>query len=224
MEHNTLKEKITFNQVDTAVYAKTYFFIKGYATGLDLSQTLIALALARRLHEGQYRKDGSPYIIHPLKVCSTLISYGIKDDVTLAAALLHDAFEDCLDKLPMGGQELYLEYHLDKEVYDIVMLLTKQSGLSDEELCVHFEAISKNPKASMIKLSDRLHNSGTLYALKPEKIKKYVRETEDFLLPIASYCVNYYPENANLFSILKSSIRSMNRAMSIMIDKFTTEQ
>ncbi len=223
MGTNTLKEKITFNQDDTAIYAKTYFFIKGYATGVGLPQTLIALALARRLHEGQYRKDGSPYIIHPLKVCSTLISYGVRDDATLAAALLHDALEDCMDKLPQGGIELYTEYNLDKEVYDIVSLLTKPSGLSDDELCVHFEEILHNQKASMIKLSDRLHNSGTLYALKPEKIKKYVRETEEFLLPIASYCVNYYPENANMFSILKSSIRSMNRAMSIMIDKFTEE-
>ena len=72
-------------------YIKSYMFLKGYSVGKDLHQMKMALSLARKLHDGQYRKDGSPYLQHPLKVCSTLISYGIEDDVTLSAALLHDA-------------------------------------------------------------------------------------------------------------------------------------
>ena len=80
----------TFNKFDTDKYIKSYMFIKGFAVAKNLKQTLIALAVARHFHNGQYRKDGNPYIIHPLKVCTTLISYGIDDDTTLAAALLHD--------------------------------------------------------------------------------------------------------------------------------------
>ena len=85
----------TYNEVDTEKYIKSYMFIKGFAVAKNLKQTLIALAVARHFHNGQYRKDGMPYIVHPLKVCSTLINYGIDDDTTLAAALLHDLLEDC---------------------------------------------------------------------------------------------------------------------------------
>ena len=111
------KEKIipmndTINEADVHYYIKSYMFIKGYAVAKNLRQTIVALSLARRLHAGQYRKDKVPYIQHPLKVCSTLISYGVEDDVTLTAALLHDILEDCHDKLPLKGRELMTEYHL----------------------------------------------------------------------------------------------------------------
>ena len=79
-----------FNENDTARYIKSYMFIKGFAFGKNLRQVLVSLPIARKLHDGQYRKDGAPYICHPLKVCTTLISYGVDDDVTLSASLLHD--------------------------------------------------------------------------------------------------------------------------------------
>ena len=113
-----------FNEKDTSQYIKSYMFIKGFAVGRRLNQTLIALAVARHFHDGQSRKDGTPYICHPLKVCSTLISYGIDDDTTLAAALLHDVIEDCQDKLPYGANGLVSEYGIDPEVIRIVSLLS----------------------------------------------------------------------------------------------------
>ncbi|MBM6870099.1 HD domain-containing protein [Pseudoflavonifractor phocaeensis] len=200
-------------------YIKSYMFIKGFAVGKSLKQTMVALSLARQLHDGQHRKDGTPYIAHPLKVCSTLISYGIDDDVTLAAALLHDVLEDCGDRLPLGGRELVLQYHLDQEILDLLSLLTKESGLDDHELAVYFGRIQANPKAALIKLSDRLHNSSTLYTFTFQRMRKYLRETARFLLPMASYCKRYYPDYANAFGILKSGIDSMNRSMSVMLDK-----
>lgn len=208
-----------FNENDTMKYIKSYMFIKGYAVAKKMDQTLIALSVARRLHEGQYRKDGTPYISHPLKVCSTLISYGIDDDVTLAAALLHDVLEDCEEKLAMGGRELVVKYNLSEEVVNIVSLLTKESGLNDHELSIYFKNIEENPKAALIKLSDRLHNSSTIYNLSLEKCKKYLRETSMYLIPMASFCKSYYPQYTNAFSILKSNIYSLNNSMSVMLGK-----
>lgn len=208
-----------FDETEAVQYMKSYMFTKGFAVGKNLRQTMIALSLARQLHDGQYRKDGTPYISHPLKVCTTLISYGIDDDVTLAAALLHDVLEDCRDKLAMGGKELVTEYHLKKEILDIIRLLTKESGLGVHELNVYFKKIEENPKAALIKLSDRLHNSSTLYTFTFPKMRKYIQETSMFLIPMASYGKKYYPEYANAFGILKSNIDSMNRSMSIMLDK-----
>lgn len=210
----------TFDEKDTQQYIKSFMFIKGYAVAKHLKQTNVALSLARRLHEGQYRKDGIPYFQHPLKVCSTLISYGVEDDITLAAALLHDILEDCQDKLPMNGKELITEYHLSQEVFDIIILLTKESGLNQHELSVYFERIKGNPKAALIKLSDRLHNSSTLYTFSFDRMHKYIQETYTFLIPMASFCKNYYPEYTNAFSILKSNIYSLNHSMDIMMKKF----
>lgn len=71
-ERKPLSMNETLNQEDKSVYNNSYMFIKGVAIEANLQQTLIALAVARRMHEGQHRKDGNPYFLHPLKVCSTL--------------------------------------------------------------------------------------------------------------------------------------------------------
>ena len=213
-----------FCEMDTMQYAKSFMFIKGYAVGKELNQTLIALSVARRLHDGQYRKDGTPYICHPLKVCSTLISFRIDDDVTLAAALLHDVLEDCEDRLPHGAKELSETYGISDEVIHIVELLTKRSGLDDHELGLYFKKISRNPRASLIKLSDRMHNSSTVYNLSAVKMKKYLRETEIYLIPLGSYCKKYYPEYGEAFNVMKNSIASMNRIMKIMLEKQEKEK
>jgi GTP pyrophosphokinase len=209
-----------FNEADTAKYIASYMFIQGFATGKNLQQTLTSLAVARHFHDGQYRKDGTPYIQHPLKVCSTLISYGIDDDITLAAALLHDVIEDCQDKLPYGGNELVTEYGIEPEVIRIVTLLSKESGMDDHELSVYFDKIRKDPKALLIKLSDRLHNSSTLYEFTLPKMKKYLRETSMWLIPMASYGKRYYPQYAPAIRILKSNIYALNHSMEIMLQKF----
>lgn len=218
-----LKMNDTFNEEDIPKYIKSYMFIKGFSVAKNLKQTIVALSVARHFHEGQYRKDGMPYIIHPLKVCSTLINYGVDDDITLAAALLHDVLEDCADKLPLKGQELVTEYHIDKEVLSIITLLTKEPGLDRHELNIYFKAIEGNCKAALIKLSDRLHNSATLYTFTFERMRKYILETDEFLIPMALYCKNYYPEYTNAFTILKSNIHSLNNSMRIMMEKFDKE-
>ncbi len=209
-----------FNEQDTNQYIKSYMFIKGFAFAKNLQQTLIALAVARHFHDGQYRKDGTPYICHPLKVCSTLISYGIEDDIILASALCHDVLEDCQDKLPLGGKELVTEYGLSQEVIDVVTLLSKESGLDDHQLSIYFDRIKKNPKALLVKLSDRLHNSSTLYEFTIPKMHKYIRETSMFLIPMASYGKRFYPQYSTALSILKSNIYSLNHSMEIMLQKF----
>lgn len=109
-ENQILQMNDQYDENESSQYMKSYMFIKGFAVGRDLKQVIVALSLARQLYEGQYRKDSTPYKSHPLKVCSTLISYGIEDDITLAASLLHDVLEDCEDKLSLCGKELVSEY------------------------------------------------------------------------------------------------------------------
>lgn len=191
--------------------------------GRELPQTMLALPVARKLHDRQYRKSGEPYFTHPLKVCSTLISYGIDDDVTLAAAILHDVLEDCSDQLPAGGRSLIQKYGIASEVVETISLLSKRSGLNDQELAEYFQKVEKNPRAALIKLADRLHNSGNLYTFSDKKMAKYLRETNLFLIPMASYCKKYYPQYANAFCILKSSITVLNDSMAAMLKRVAPE-
>lgn len=217
-EKEIIKMNEEFNKEDKMMYNNSYMFIKGVAVAHNFEQTLIALAVARRMHDGQKRKDGAPYLLHPLKVCSTLYNYGVREDNILAAALLHDVIEDCQDKLPLGGKELISEYGICQEVYDIVLLVTKESGLNDYELSLYFDKIKKNPKALLVKLADRLHNSQTLYTFSHDKLKKYIRETNMFLIPMAQYGKAYYPKYTNALSILKSNIYSLNHSMEIITE------
>lgn len=220
MKNNEILEMDhVFNEADTSKYIDSYMFIKGFAVGKELSQTLIALAVARHFHDGQYRKGGDPYICHPLKVCSNLIGLGIDDDTTLAASLLHDVIEDCQDKLPYGGNELVTEYGVDPEVIRVVTLLSKESGLNDRELSIYFDRIKKDPKALLVKLSDRMHNSSSLYEFTLQKMRVQIEETYKFIIPIASYGKRYYPQYTNALTIMKNSIFSLNHSMDIMLKK-----
>lgn len=222
-ENNLFLMDDDYCEQETFHYIKPYMFIKGYAMGKGLPQTMLALPIARKLHNGQYRRSGEPYVTHPLKVCSALISYGVDDDITLASAILHDVLEDCGDQLPDGGQSLVREYGISEQVVETISILSKRSGLNDQELAAYFRKIEKNPRAALIKLADRLHNSGSLYTFTDEKMAKYLRETNLFLIPIASYCKKYYPQYANAFSILKSSITALNDSMAAMLKRVASE-
>ena len=95
---------------------KMYTYLKGFAMGRGWSETMQALNYARKLHKGQARKSGEPYIIHPLTMACQAVSMGVNDDNIVAAILLHDVVEDCavsVNDLPVN-----------KEVKEAVHLLT----------------------------------------------------------------------------------------------------
>jgi GTP pyrophosphokinase len=173
-----------------------------------------AIEIATQAHAGQVDKAGNEYIGHPLRV----MDMGRTEEEKIVG-VLHDVVEDCSDQLPMHGEEL-VKHGLDPEVLELVNLLSKPSGLSQKELEVYFNAIRDNPKALLIKLSDRLHNSATIYTFSLEKMRKYINETNDFIIPIASHGKLYYPQYTNALGILKSNIYSLNHAMEIMLNKF----
>lgn len=227
----------SFNVEEAFLYDKTYLFIKGYATALRLPQTLRALPLVRRFHNGQYRKgevivNGQsyrlPYVLHVLKVCSTLISLRLplkadELDNLLAAALLHDSLEDCSDYFPKGGIELVNEYHFSPKVLEAVKLVSKRSGATEEELDEYFNQIKRNKYAILIKLADRSHNVEDLYVMKPEKLHKYVRETRTWIYPLTTYGKANYPELSDGFTILKAKIVSLTECTETLINIYEEE-
>ena len=86
---------------------KMYTYLRGFASGAGMKETLKALSFAREKHEGQRRKSGEPYIVHPLMMACNAVSIGIRDDAVIATILLHDVCEDCgvsLAELPVSDR------------------------------------------------------------------------------------------------------------------------
>lgn len=206
------------SNVHLSNWEEIYLFLKGYAIAKEMRNTLIALSIATRLHENQQRKGGAPYIIHPLEVTSYLINLGIDDDITCAAAILHDVVEDCNISDPY--KELAEKYNLNKEIIDIVLLLTKPKDYkeNDPTLEKYYSKIKTNKKATIIKLSDRANNLSTIDAFTKEKMIEYVNETKNLIFPICKYGKAYYPEFSNAITIIKYQMVSICETIESLYD------
>ena len=184
-----------------------YKKVEDFAKTNNLINTQIALKMATELHSGQTRKSGEPYIIHPLQVTIYLITLGVKDDIMLAAAMLHDTVEDCKDKLSRNGEEFTLTYNLNPDILRIVLLLTKTKGYVEKD---YYERIKKDPRALLIKLSDRANNCSTMVqAFNKDKMIKYVDETITYYYDLCKYGKAHFPEFSNHITIIKYKLTSI---------------
>lgn len=146
-----------------------------------------AFDTAQRLHEGQLRKSGEPYFIHPINVAYILAEMGM-DEATIIGGLLHDVVEDT----DYTREQLVADFN--EEIALLVDGVTKLGTIkfeSKEEIQAEnfrkmFLAISKDIRVLIIKLADRLHNMRTMGFMKPEKIVEKCNETLDIYAPLAS--------------------------------------
>lgn len=144
--------------------------------------------LAREKHEGQYRKSGEPYIVHPLNVALILTEI-YADYETISAGLLHDVLEDC----ECSVEEM--ENVVGEEITKLVQGVTKLSKINfsteNEYLIDYYKKIivgmSEDVRVIIIKLSDRLHNLRTLWAIPKERQKIKAKEALEILAPIGSH-------------------------------------
>ncbi len=171
--------------------------IRKYHPSADISLVEKAYKTAFDAHDGQVRKSGEAYIIHPLCVSIILAELEL-DKETIAAGLLHDVLEDTI----MSEQEMIEEF--GEEVYLLVDGVTKLQHLhftdnvknpkdknadrlemQAENLRKMFLAMAKDIRVIMIKLADRLHNMRTLKYQSEEAQKRIARETQEIYCPIA---------------------------------------
>lgn len=146
-----------------------------------------AYYVAKEAHEGQFRRSGDPYIIHPIAVANILADLHL-DHETLMAALLHDVIEDT----PTTKEELAGEFgEAVAELVDGVSKLTQIEFKSKAEAQAHnFQkmtlAMANDIRVILVKLADRLHNMRTLGPLHHEKRRRIATETLDIYAPIAN--------------------------------------
>ena len=146
-----------------------------------------AYLTAEKYHEGQFRKSGEPYIIHPMAVGRILAELGM-DEVTIAGGLLHDIVEDTDYSL---GQ---LQVDFGEQIAYLVDGVTKLTNINyeskeeqqAENIRKMFLAMSKDIRVLIIKLADRLHNLRTINYQTPKKIREKCQESLDIYAPLAA--------------------------------------
>ncbi|MDJ0913669.1 MAG: bifunctional (p)ppGpp synthetase/guanosine-3',5'-bis(diphosphate) 3'-pyrophosphohydrolase [Desulfobacterales bacterium] len=170
--------------------------ITAYNPSVDVDIIDRAYIYSARVHEGQIRLSGEPYLSHPLEVADILA--GMKLDVTsVAAGLLHDVIEDT-DASPKEIKEIF-----GSDIYHIVSGVSKLSGLplkgaqarQAESIRKMILAMANDIRVIMIKLADRLHNMRTLEYHSRSKRTEIAQETLDIYAPIAARLGIYWIKN-----------------------------
>ena len=152
----------------------------------DTTMIRLAYDVAERAHADVVRQSGEPYISHPLAVAQILAEIGL-DDITLAAALLHDVVEDTGISLDDVSRDFG---PLVASIVDGVTKLERISFESKEaqqaaSMRKMLLAMANDPRVIYIKLADRLHNMRTIAAMPQFKQRRTAQETLDIYAPLA---------------------------------------
>ena len=160
--------------------------LQKHMPGADMALINRAVEYADAKHQHQKRKDGSPYIIHPLAVAEVVTEMGLDMDAVLGA-LLHD----CIEDTDASHEEIEKLFGTTvAELVEGVTKLTRADFSSSEEAQMEnlrkmFMAMSKDIRVVLIKIADRLHNMRTMQYQTPAKQVKKCKETMDIYAPLA---------------------------------------
>jgi GTP pyrophosphokinase len=161
--------------------------VSSYNSGADLDVIRRAYVFSAKVHQGQIRLSGEPYLIHPMEVAAILADLRL-DVQTVATGLLHDTLEDTLTTF----QEL--ETIFGVEIANLVDGVTKISKIhfktKEESQAENFRkmllAMANDIRVILVKLADRLHNMRTLQYQPEVKQRSIARETLDIYAPMAN--------------------------------------
>jgi len=172
------KQALRFNDVADRILE--------YDPGCDLSLLERAYVFSAKVHDGQERHSGEPYLIHPLEVAGILVDLRL-DEMTVAAGLLHDAIEDTLTTAAeirrlFGEQVAFLVDGLTKIAK---IEFTSAQERQAENFRKMLIAMSEDIRILLIKLADRVHNMRTLEYMSEDSARRIAQETLDIYAPLA---------------------------------------
>ena len=145
-----------------------------------------AYEVAKHAHDGQTRDEGTPYIVHPIRVAVSVVDeLNIYSPTLICSALLHDVIEDSdVTREDIGRM-------FGEEIAEVVWLLTKLEEVRLSEYLARIETAA-HTGAPLVKLCDRLDNlRSVVHTPRIEKIRRYIRTTEDLYLPLAARTNRY---------------------------------
>ena len=174
------------------------------------SKAIKALDLVREemcVEKGFKRDNGTDYYNHCVDVANTLISFEIKDEDVICAALLHDIIEDV-----EGYRRVTIAKMFNDNVARLVMLVTKKEGVDykqPETIKQYLDTISTDMNSAAIKTADRMHNMMTLEEKTFEARYRKAMETKTYYLPFFKQCRYMYPRYENLFYAARAEIEPL---------------
>jgi GTP pyrophosphokinase len=157
-----------------------------YDPQVDLERLQRAYVFTAKVHDGQERLSGEPYLIHPLEVAGILLDLNVDED-TIIAGLLHDTLEDTLttrDEIErlFGPKVAFLVEGLTKIARIEFKSAREQQAENFRKMLI---AMSEDIRILMIKLADRLHNMRTIVHMKDDSRRRVAQETMDIYVPLA---------------------------------------
>ena len=198
---------------------KMYTYLRGFLVGADMTQSITALQFARESHAGQTRKDGTPYIVHPLSMACYAVALGLRDDNVIATILLHDTGEDCgvrVEHLPVSDTVKRAVQHMTIVKFD--------TGVDKiETKCRYFNELLESREALICKALDRYNNLSDMpMSFTKDAMGKNVAETEVLLLPVLKKAKEKYADLADILFILRINISTLNEAIKMQCyDEYT---
>ncbi|MCL5965861.1 MAG: bifunctional (p)ppGpp synthetase/guanosine-3',5'-bis(diphosphate) 3'-pyrophosphohydrolase [Deltaproteobacteria bacterium] len=155
------------------------------AANVELIQK--AYVFTAKVHHGQLRRSGEPYLIHPLNVAHILAEWNM-DEETVVTGLLHDTVEDTMATLDeirdlFGDSVAQMVDAVTKISRVVISDVAEQKAESLRKMIL---AMGKDLRVILVKLADRLHNLRTIAFLPPDKQAATARETQEIFTPIAS--------------------------------------
>jgi GTP pyrophosphokinase len=182
---------------------KMYTYLRGFLVGAGMRESLKALGFARQQHSSQTRKDGTPYIVHPLSMACYAVAMGLREDNMIATILLHDVPEDCGIRVEHIG--------VNDTIKNAVKHMTIQRFRTDvdkiETKCRYFNELLESREALICKALDRYNNLSDMPLNMPaDSVGKNVAETEVLLMPILKEAKSLYPDLADALFILRTNL------------------
>lgn len=198
---------------------KMYTYLRGYLVGANMNESMKALGFARQQHSLQTRKDGTPYIVHPLAMACYAVALGLKDDNIIATILLHDVPEDCgipVEFLPVNSTIKNAVKHITITKFD-----TDVDKV--ETKCRYFNELLESREALICKALDRYNNlSDAPLSLTDDAVAKNIAETEVLLLPVLKSAKSIYPDLADVLFIMRTNLEVLvNILKKQYYDKYT---
>ena len=189
---------------------KTMFtYLRGRLDGPGFEQSRKALVFARKAHGGQFRKNGLPYIVHPLSMaCDAIACKGATDEI-IATILLHDVCEDC--KVPLSALPV------NEVVKQGVKLMTIRPFQGEEKIETkrrYFNELLDTKEAIICKAFDRYVNLNDAEgALSEEDIVKNIVETHELLMPVLKEAKYEYPELSDMLHTIRTALKNTVKMM-----------
>ncbi len=180
-------------------------YLSDYFSKADMVQSQAALEYAIVKHRDQVRKEGIPYIIHPMVMAKHALMLGLTEDDLVAVVLLHDVCEDC----GVEPEGLPVNENVRQGVY--YMTCKKQEGETKAQAKErYYTQMAASREACIVKVLDRCHNvSSMAQAFSPRGMQAYIMETRQYILPILEQNIEKYPETASAMWILEYHLKSV---------------